>query len=134
MSQVAFTVQDVVTYALDPVDGNETCKTIILAGKKSRNLVAVLLRGTSKIDFSKAKALFGETMEIATAEEVKAVAGVDPGAVCPFMLTTKLNIDKKVLELGRINCGSGDHLYGLHFDLNKLLSSIEPKHIDIAKE
>lgn len=122
LKQNAFTVDDVITYSEEAVDPDEICKTIIVRGKKSNKKMAILLKGRDKLDFSKAKKLFGEEMTIATGEQVKEASGVEPGAVCPFLLRVPLYVDKQVESLERINCGSGHHLFGLEFmrkDLEK---------------
>ncbi len=130
----AFTVADVHAYSDGKTNAEETCKTIILRGKKTNKKFAVFLRGGDKVHFSVAKRLFGEEMAIATAEEVKEVSGVDPGAVCPFMLTAPLFVDKKVLELETINCGSGDHLHGLEFKTKDLGKGVRYEVVELAKE
>ncbi len=121
----AFTVDDVVKYSQGDIAVDEICKTIILIGKKSGKRVAVFLRGSDRLNFSKAKKVFGEDMRIAGKEMVQDVAGVEPGAVCPFILNIPLLVDERVLDLQKINCGSGDHLYGLEIqvrDLNRAVS------------
>jgi prolyl-tRNA editing enzyme YbaK/EbsC (Cys-tRNA(Pro) deacylase) len=85
-----FTVADVKNHLDGDLQVEEICKTIIIAGKKSGRAVAIFLRGDDKLDFKKAKQLCGEEMTIATAEQVKAASGVEPGAVCPFLLTVPL--------------------------------------------
>jgi len=134
MRAAAFTVDDVAKYSDGKINPEETCKTIILSGKKTGKKAAVFLRGASKVNFSGAKKLFGEEMAIATAETVKEVSGVDPGAVCPFMLTAPLYVDKKVLALETINCGSGDHLHGLEFKTKDLGKGVKYEVVEVAKE
>ncbi|MBI4023126.1 YbaK/EbsC family protein [Candidatus Berkelbacteria bacterium] len=129
----AYTVADVVKFAQSNIDPNEICKTIVLCGKKSGAQQAVFLRGTDKLDFGKLKRLFGEEMAIATAEQVKESAGVEPGAVCPFLLTVPLSVDQRVLELDRVNCGSGHHLFGLEFQRADLARGADYTAIDASK-
>ncbi len=134
LSQVAFTVDDVAKYSQGDINIEETCKTIVLSGKKTKQKIAVLLRGRDKVNFSAAKKLIGEEMNIANAEEVKEVAGVDPGAVCPFMLSVPLFVDKHVLALKKINCGSGDHLHGLEFETADLARAVQYREAALSKE
>jgi len=134
LSQNAYTVDDVVKYSGVDINQYEICKTIILRGKKSGKKIAVLLKGDDKVDFSGVKKLFGEEMTVANAEQVKEVAGVEPGAVCPFFLNVTLFVDKEVLTLEKIHCGSGDHLYGLEFEPKYLAKAIDYKVVDIVKE
>ncbi len=133
LSEAAFSVSDVINNSGGTINPNEICKTIILRGKKSGKKFAVLLRGIDRLDFSKAKKIFGEEMAIATAEEVLEASGVEPGAVCPFLLNVALFIDNKVLDLETVNCGSGDHLYGIEFKLKDLLNNLDHQTIDISK-
>lgn len=117
LSQKAYTVNDVKKYSDEEIVPEEICKTIILAGKKTGKKVAVLLRGSDRLNFKQAKKLFGEEMRIADAEEVKSSEGGEIGAVCPFLVKILLFIDRKVLDLKKINCGSGNHLYGLEIQV-----------------
>lgn len=133
LSESAYTVADVMKFAAGEVRPEEVCKTIILRGRKSGKLVAVLLRGGDKLNFSALKKFFGEEMAIASPEEVKEASGVEPGAVCPALLNTELVVDRRVRELETINCGSGHHLFGLEFKLADLAKLVEYKVADLAK-
>ncbi|MFH1173106.1 MAG: YbaK/EbsC family protein [bacterium] len=133
LSQNAYTVYDVVKYSNGNVKSEEICKTIILQGKKSNKKIAILLRGNDKISFSELKRITGEEMAIANEEQVKEAAGVDPGAVCPFLLKVPLLVDRLVMGLEKINCGSGDHLYGLEFKIEDLAKVIDYKVVSLAK-
>lgn len=133
LSQEAFTVDDVIRYSMGDINPKETCKTIILKGKKTSQKVGLLLRGKDKIDFSAAKKFLGEEVTVATPEEVKDVAGVEPGAVCPVSLTVPLLVDAYVLVLEKINCGSTDHLQGLEFKTDDLIKLVNYEVINLAK-
>lgn len=121
----ALTVDDVIRYSKGDIVPEEICKTIVLIGKKSSKKVAVLLKGNDRLDFAAVKKYFGEEMRIADKETVKEAAGVEPGAVCPLLLKVPLFLDRRVLDLEKINCGSGNHLYGLVLkpkDLEKVVN------------
>lgn len=133
LSQKAYTVDDVIKYSEGNVDSIQICKTIILSGKRSGKKLALLLRGDDRVNFSEAKVIFGEGMTIVNEEQVKEVAGVEPGAVCPLLLNVKLSVDRRVMDLGRINCGSGDHLYGLEFKTNDLGKVVDYELVNLAK-
>jgi len=133
LSQNAYTVDDVVKYSEEDINPDEICKTIILRGKKSGKNVAILLRGNDKVNFSEAKKIFGEEMTIANEEQVRVATGVRPGAVCPFLLNVALFVDKRVMNLERINCGSGNHLYGLEFKTKDLAKGMDYKTVDLAR-
>jgi len=133
LAQEAVTVGDVVAYSDGAVKIDEICKTIILKGKKTGTLLAVLLRGEDRLDFSKARGVLGEAAEIADTGSVKKVSGVEPGAVCPLMVSVPLFVDARVLELNRINIGSGDHLYGLEIAVSDIERGVSFFVSDIAK-
>lgn len=133
LDQSAYTVADVMQYSKGDIASEEICKTIILSGTKTRNKIGILLRGNDKIDFTKIKNICGEGMAIANEMEIREAAGVDRGAVCPFLLHVPLYVDTHVLLLNKINCGSGDHLFGLEFEIKDLEKGIEYIKIDATK-
>ncbi len=133
LSQNAYTVDDVVKYSEGNVNSAEICKTIILRGKKSGKNVAILLKGDDRVNFLEAKKIFGEEMTIADEKQVKEATGVEPGAVCPFLLNVPLLVDKRAMDLEKINCGSGNHLYGLEFKAKDLVKITDYKIVDLAK-
>lgn len=133
LSQKARTVDDVAKDPEGEVRLDEICKTIILRGKKSGKNIAVLLRGTDMINFAEAEKVFGEGAALANKEQVKKAAGVEPGAVCPFLLNVELFVDKRVMEIKKMNCGSGDHLYGLEVHTRYLAKAAGYKIVDLAK-
>lgn len=108
LSDVAYTVDDVINNSDGTINPKEICKTIIIVGKK-----------TGK--------------KIASPEIVKEASGVEPGAVCPFLLSVPLFIDTEVVDLKTVNCGSGDHLYGIEFKLKDLISNTDHQITDLSK-
>jgi len=133
LTRKAYTVEDVIKYSDEEINSDEICKTIILRGKKSGKNIAVFLKGRDKVSFSALKNILGEEMAIANEKQVKEASGVDPGAVCPFMLNVSLFTDKNVLALDVINCGSGNHLYGLEFNASDLDKKLRCKVADLTK-
>lgn len=134
LSRAAISVEDVISISNGEIVLNEICKTVIVKGKKSGNLYGVLMLGMDKISFPKLKAVLGEEMTMGDFLDVKQVAGVEPGAVCPFMLTAPLLVDVNVEGIGRMNCGSGDHLFGLEFNQDDLKKAVEYTIGDFVKE
>ena len=117
----AISVQDVIEYSKGDINPEEICKTILV--KRKKEYYALFLRGSDKIDFKKLRALIGKT-SIASRDEVYAVSGVDPGAVCPLLLDVPVIVDQRVLGLEKLNFGSGNHLYGVEIasvDIEKVL-------------
>ena len=132
LSQRAVSVEDVVRYSVLEIAVDEICKTILLkdsAGDRH----AVFLLGSQRIDFGKVKGVIGRSAKIATSEEVKATTGVEPGAICPILLTLPLLVDHRVLTKERINFGSGDHLYGLEIKSRDLEKVVACRIVDIAR-
>ncbi len=122
LSAAAITVSDVVRYSGGKAKEDEICKTMIVKDGED-DFHALFLLGPDRIDFGKVKALVGK-VRIASAEEVRAVSGVEPGAVCPLLLSIPIAVDKKVFGKEKINFGSGDHLYGIEMrteDLDKVI-------------
>jgi prolyl-tRNA synthetase len=108
----AMTVADVIRFSKGDFPAEEVCKTVIMRDD-SGGLYAFMLVGTDRVDFLKAKRLTGKKLGVASPEEVRASAGVDPGAVCPLTLRIPLTIDTRVTKLPRVNFGSGHHLHGI---------------------
>lgn len=131
---ISFTVGDVLRLSKGKLQGDEVCKTIIIKGRKTGTFYGILLRGVDKLDFKKIKKLLGEEHTVATADEVKEVAGVCPGAVCPFLLSCPLFVEERVIALSRFNCGSGHHLYGLECKVEDIEKGVSYTVISTRKE
>jgi prolyl-tRNA editing enzyme YbaK/EbsC (Cys-tRNA(Pro) deacylase) len=125
----AISVQDVIEYSKEDINREEICKTILV--KHKDQYYALFLRGADKVDFKKLKAVIGKA-SIASRDEVLRVAGVEPGAVCPLLLNVPVLVDKRVLELRRVNFGSGDHLYGVELASGDLGRVLDYRTVDIA--
>ena len=65
--------------------------------------------------------------------EVREAVGVEPGAVCPIMRDIGLFVDRKVMELEKINFGLGDHMYGLEIRAGDLEKVVWFRVVDVAK-
>jgi len=133
LTQPAYTVAETLIYSNGLAKPEEACKTIIIRAKKSKQLRAILLYGDDRLDSSKVRRWLGEDFSIASAEEVKSASGVEPGAVCPLLLTVPLFVDQKMLRLERVNIGSGDHLFGLELKLKDLLDAVQHEEADVTK-
>ena len=128
----AFSVADVIKYAKEKINPDEICKTIILEDEGGSKY-AILLLGKHKIDFAKANKLTGQRLSIVNPEGVKRATGIEPGAVCPILLTIPLFVDRRVLEKEKINFGSGDHLYGLEVHTRDLEKIANFRVVDVAQ-
>ena len=131
LSDRALTVQDVMRFSKGDIAIDEICKTIIVKDETGSKY-AFLLRGSDKIDFSKANRLIGKKLSIARSSEVKEATGVEPGAICPIVLKVPLYVDERVIKLNRINFGSGNHLYGIEMCTKDFLRLVPYEIGDIA--
>lgn len=127
----AISVDDVIEYSKEPINSDEICKTILVRRKKE--YTALFLRGADKIDFKKIKELIGKAT-IASRADVKEIAGVDAGAVCPLLLDVPVMVDVRVLELERLNFGSGNHLFGIEINSGDLSRVLGYRVADFAEE
>lgn len=121
LQQAAVTVRDVIKYSCGDIKPDEICKTMILKTKEEN--IALFMGGTNRIDFKKLRQLFGK-ISIVRPEKIKAITGVEPGAVCPLVLDISVFVDERVFEKEKINFGSGNHLYGIEMsplDLGKVI-------------
>ncbi|NTU98510.1 YbaK/EbsC family protein [Candidatus Falkowbacteria bacterium] len=127
LSNKGVSSNDVIKYAIDPLDPFEVCKTIIIKDKLGV-FYGLLLKGGDKIDFVKVKDVIGQRAAMASHEEVLSLTGVEPGAICPVTLDMPIYIDEKVFGLERINFGSSDHAFGIEVltdDLEKILAYVK---------
>jgi prolyl-tRNA editing enzyme YbaK/EbsC (Cys-tRNA(Pro) deacylase) len=127
----AVTTQDVIDKAEGELNPTEICKTIIVKDRDNAKH-AVLLRGDDRIDFNKLKATLGK-VSVARSDEVVEATGVEPGAVCPLTLGIHLYVDERVMDLKRINFGSGDHMYGIEMLTADLAKALNYTVLDLVK-
>jgi len=127
----AISVDDVIEYSKESINPDEICKTIIV--KQKKRYIALFLRGADQIDFKKLKTVIGKS-SIASREEVREISGVDAGAVCPLLLGVPVMVDKRVLDLEKLNFGSGNHLYGVEIKSGALGRVLEYRVADFAAE
>lgn len=125
----AISVDDVIEYSKEPINPDEICKTILV--KRKNQYHGLFLRGADQIDFKKLKTLIGKS-SIASRDEVKEISGVDAGAVCPLLLDVPVIVDKRVLDLEKLNFGSGNHLYGVEINSGDLSRVLEYSVVDFA--
>ena len=128
----AYTVQDVVNYSKGDILLNEICKTIIAKSDKGDSY-AFFLYGNDRVDFEKTSSIIGDKVHIAKPSEVKELAGVEPGAVCPLLLTIPVIMDTKIINFKKVNFGSGHHLFGLELSTSDFIKLINPQIADISK-
>ena len=122
-----YKVEDVIKAGVNP---DQILKTLIVRAEVKVGLefkdkyFALVLRGKDRVDFKKVRRLFGGKSDLAKPAEVKKVAGVPVGAVCPILLDVPIYIDEKAMSLKHINMGSGDLTCELEMDFDDLLAAI----------
>ena len=126
----AISVDDVIRLSKEEINSAEICKTILV--KRREDYYAVFLRGSDMIEFKKLKDVIGKS-SIASKREVLEISGVDAGAVCLLLLRVPVVVDEKVLDLERLNFGSGNHLYGVEIASTDLARIIDYIVADITK-
>ena len=122
LEKESISTKDVVKHG--NVNEDEICKTIIVKDKK-RNFYACVLKGNNMIDKNKVKNIVKSKITIATHDNVREVAKVNPGEVCPLLLNIKIIVDKNVLNSEKINFGSGNLLFGIEMILNDFLKMMK---------
>ena len=132
LSDCAMTVADVLRFSKGDFPAEEVCKTVIMRDSKGGRY-AFFLVGTDRVDFLKAKGITGRKLSVASPDEVREVAGVDPGAVCPLTLNIPLTIDTRVTKLPQVNFGSGHHLHGIEMKTTDLLRIVPHTIADVAE-
>lgn len=127
----AMTVADVIKFSKGDVKAEEICKTIVVRDGQG-NYCGLFLEGSRKVDFAKVASLLGSKAKIASADEVKSVTRIEPGAVCPLLLKIPVIVDKGILKFDNVNVGSGDHLYGIEMSPKDMLGLIDARVENIS--
>ena len=133
LSKPAFTVRDVIEFSKDSIDQREICKTIIVKSECGK-FYAALLKGNDLIDFKKLDKIIGLKTKIADPHEINEVTGQTLGSLCPIILKIPIFIDHQILDLEKINFGSGNLSYGIEISVKDLVRIIVFKIVDISKE
>jgi len=127
----AVTVQDVLDNAEGVLSRDEICKTIIVRDRRSKRY-AVFLRGSDRVSPDKLRPIMGK-VSMANKDEVQAETGVEPGALCPLTLKIPVYLDERVMRLGKVNFGSGDHMYGIEMKTADLAKALSFTVLDLAE-
>jgi prolyl-tRNA synthetase len=102
------------------VDSARTLKTLIVAGTDDP-VVALVLRGDHELNAVKAQKLPGVSnpLRLASAEQVLAASGAEPGYVGPVGLKARIYADHAALALADFVCGANEkdvHLTGVNWE------------------
>jgi len=101
------------------VDPRQTLKTLLVVGEEDE-LIALVLRGDHALNPIKAAKLDGvaEPLTLATAEQVHAATGAQPGSVGPVAAKTRVIADLSAAHCSDFVCGAnedGYHLTGVNW-------------------
>lgn len=103
------------------VDAAQCVKTLLVAGSEKDSVVALVLRGDHELNEIKAEhqSAIASPLCFASEEQVKAVAGCEPGSIGPLGLTISVIADYAALQLADFVCGAnadGKHLTGVNWE------------------
>ena len=112
------TIEDVCDFLKVPA--SQTAKTLLVQGAEENSVIALVLRGDHELNEIKAEKLaqVATPLAFATPEQVKAVAGCEPGCVGPVGLAIPLYVDRSAAHLADFVCGAnenGKHLTGVNW-------------------
>jgi prolyl-tRNA synthetase len=103
------------------VDAAQCVKTLLVAGSEKDSVVALVLRGDHELNEIKAEhqPAVASPLCFASEEQVKAVAGCEPGSIGPLGLNITVIADYAALQLADFVCGAnanGKHLTGVNWE------------------
>jgi prolyl-tRNA editing enzyme YbaK/EbsC (Cys-tRNA(Pro) deacylase) len=111
----------------------EIFKTIIMVNNKEQ-FFAAFNNGRKMIDLEKVrKVLHSGQLRLAKASELKQKMHLAPGEVCPLLVDVPIVFDKDILNLEKVNFGSGDVKYGIEMKTKDLINLIKPRIEDISE-
>ena len=127
------TMDDVVRTLDIPADS--MAKTMLLS-QEDIGLIAVILPGMNRIDFSKVVAILGvseKTVRFAGSEITKNL-GLNSGDMCPFHdFFQRIIVDATLLKQRTVHCGSGDPRKTIVIDPNEMVKAIGATIADISQ-
>ncbi len=112
------TIEEVSKFLQMPA--NQIAKTLLVQGAEEDSVVALVLRGDHVLNEIKAEKLpqVASPLTFATPEQVKEVAGCEPGSVGPVGLKVTVLVDRSAAHLADFVCGAnedGKHLKGVNW-------------------
>jgi prolyl-tRNA synthetase len=125
------TIEEVST--LLGIPASRCVKTLLVAGEHGA-VVALVLRGDHELNPLKAEKLSGvaKPLAFASAEQVRAAVGCDPGSLGPVGLSVPMFVDRAAASLSDFVCGAnvdGQHLTGVNWGRDLP----EPQTADLRK-
>ncbi len=110
------------------IAASETLKTLLVQGSEENSVIALVLRGDHELNEIKSEHLeqVASPLCFASEEQVKQVAGCEPGSVGPVGLSIPVIADHAALALSDFVCGAnenGKHLTGVNWERDLPLAS-----------
>ncbi len=120
------TIEELTTFL--KCDASQCVKTLIVHGKKNQ-LVALVLRGDHELNVVKAEKLaeIAAPLTLASAKEIAATCGCEPGFIGPVNLNLTMIIDRSAAHLVDFICGANKndmHLTGVNWERDLPLTTI----------
>ncbi len=127
------TIDDVVRVLQIPTD--QMAKTILLFNKEI-GLVAVILAGMGRVDYSKVVKILHVSRNSITlaSQEILKKLGLSPGDICPFYeFFSKVIMDTALLNQQTVFCGSGEHQKTIVIDSRDMVKATHATIADISQ-
>lgn len=117
------------------VKTGQIAKSLLFKGK-SGAFYLFIARGDKRTSSSKLKALTGEKVSLASAEDTEAVTGYKPGGVCPFCLPSKIPVflDRGLSIYDTIYPAAGTDSSGVPMTYPQLLEISKAVESDFCSE
>ena len=109
-------------------------KTLVMGNKKKGCYFVFMIPVNRKMDAKKAKAVTGERLSFASAEELAEETGYEQGGCSPVATLKKLPIyfDQSAADFEKIIFGAGENSYHVEVALDELKKAIDFSLVDIA--
>lgn len=114
------------------IKAHQCLKTLLVAGAEENSVVALVLRGDHELNEIKAEQLLQvkAPLQFASEQQVKEVAGCEPGSIGPMGLSITVIADHSAAHATDFVCGAnknGQHLTGVNWGRDLA----EPVHVDL---
>jgi prolyl-tRNA editing enzyme YbaK/EbsC (Cys-tRNA(Pro) deacylase) len=128
------TIDDVVRVLQIPTD--QMAKTILFFNKQI-GLIAVVLTGMSRVDYTKIAKIFQVSRKSITLADQGVLynLGLSPGDVCPFYeFFSKVLVDVALLDQQAVFCGSGDPTKTILINTEDMVKATHAMIADISQK
>lgn len=111
-------------------------KTLVMGNNKKGCYFVFMIPVNRKMDAKKAKAVTGERLSFANADELAEQTGYEQGGCSPIATANNLPVyfDKSAGNFDKIIFGAGENSYHVEIALEELKKAVDIKLADIAGE